>query len=72
MSAGRDRVRLVAGASRGDVDAFGRLVREHSGLVRRIALRTLGPKDAQDASQEVWVRVWRNIGSFRGESPFSI
>ena len=71
MSDGRDRGRLVARASRGDVDAFGRLVREHSGLVQRIALRTLGAKDAQDASQEVWIRAWRNIGSFRGESAFT-
>ena len=31
----------------------------------------LGNDDAQDASQEVWVRVWRNIRNFRGESAFS-
>ncbi len=31
----------------------------------------LGSQDAQDASQEVWIRVWRNIGGFRGESSFS-
>ena len=31
----------------------------------------LGQESAQDASQEVWIRVWRNIGSFRGESAFS-
>jgi RNA polymerase sigma-70 factor (ECF subfamily) len=31
----------------------------------------LGDADAQDASQEVWIRVWRNIQSFRGESAFS-
>ena len=31
----------------------------------------LGEEDAQDASQEVWIRVWRNIRGFRGESAFS-
>ena len=31
----------------------------------------LGSEDAQDASQEVWIRVWRNIRSFRGESAFT-
>jgi RNA polymerase sigma-70 factor, ECF subfamily len=31
----------------------------------------LGSEDAQDASQEVWARVWRNIRGFRGESAFS-
>ena len=62
---------LVARASRGDVHAFSVLVREHSGLVYRVALRVLGAEDAQDASQEVWIRVWANIKNFRGESAFS-
>jgi len=62
---------LVARASRGDVEAFRRLVQEHSGLVHRVAFRVLGVDEAQDASQEVWIRVWRNIKSFRGESAFS-
>jgi len=53
------------------VEAFRQLVQEHSGLVYRVALRILGTDDAQDASQEVWVRVWRNIKNFRGDSTFS-
>src|SRR5687767_13908202 len=60
--------KLAARASQGDVEAFTKLVRAHSSLVYRVALRMLGNEDAQDASQEVWVRVWRNIGSFRAES----
>jgi RNA polymerase sigma-70 factor (ECF subfamily) len=62
---------LVARASQGDVEAFTKLVRAHSSLVYRVALRMLGDEDAEDASQEVWIRVWRNIASFRGESAFS-
>lgn len=62
---------LVIAASRGDVEAFAKLVRDYSSLVYRVALRMLGNDDAQDASQEVWVRVWRNIRGFRGESAFS-
>jgi RNA polymerase sigma-70 factor (ECF subfamily) len=62
---------LAICASRGDVEAFTKLVRAHSSLVYRVALRMLGSEYAQDASQEVWVRVWRNIKSFRGESAFS-
>jgi RNA polymerase sigma-70 factor (ECF subfamily) len=69
VSAG-DR-RLISRSSRGDVEAFGRLVQEHSSLVNRVAFRVLGREHAQDASQEVWVRVWRNIRGFRGESTFS-
>lgn len=67
---GSDR-NLVMRASRGDVDAFTTLVRDHSTLVYRVALRVLGPEAAQDASQEVWIRVWKSIKGFRGESAFS-
>jgi RNA polymerase sigma-70 factor, ECF subfamily len=70
MSAG-DQGLLVPRASRGDVEAFSRLVQEHSALVYRVARRMLGREEAQDASQEVWIRVWRNIRGFRGESAFS-
>ena len=62
---------LVARASLGDVEAFRQLVLEHSGLVYRVAHRMLGREAAQDASQEVWVRVWRYIGNFREDSAFS-
>ena len=62
---------LALAASRGDVGAFAKLVRDHSSLVYRVALRILGADNAQDASQEVWVRVWRNIKNFRGESAFT-
>jgi RNA polymerase sigma-70 factor (ECF subfamily) len=63
--------RLVARASRGDVEAFGHLVHEHSDLVHRLALRMLGEEDARDVGQEVWIRVWQNISGFKGESAFS-
>jgi RNA polymerase sigma-70 factor, ECF subfamily len=39
--------------------------------VRGVTLRMLGGQEAQDASQEVWVRVWANMKSFRGDSAFS-
>lgn len=62
---------LVQKAARGDVEAFAHLVRNYSGLVYRVAMRVLGPQEAQDASQEVWIRVWRNLKRFRGDSAFS-
>jgi len=61
----------VARASRGDVEAFRQLVEEHSSLIYCMARRMLGGEHAQDASQEVWVRVWRYIKTFRGECAFS-
>ena len=62
---------LATRAAGGDVEAFTKLVRAHSSLVYRVALRMLGEEGAQDASQEVWIRVWRNIRGFRAESAFS-
>src|SRR5215210_2342408 len=70
MSSTQDQAFAIR-ASKGDVEAFRLLVQEHSGLVYRVALRILGVEDAQDASQEVWIRVWRNIGGFRGDSAFT-
>jgi len=70
MSSDKDQA-LAVSASKGDAEAFSQLVRGHSRLVYRVAIRILGPQDAPDASQEVWVRVWRNIGNFRGDSAFS-
>lgn len=61
---------LVGRASSGDLEAFTTLVRRHSDLVYRVALRILGTEEAKDASQEVWVRVWQSMESFRAESAF--
>ena len=68
--AGAEERALISRASRGDVAAFSRLVQIHSDLVHQKALRMLGADDAQDASQEVWAKVWANIMGFRGESAF--
>lgn len=62
---------LVRRASQGEVGAFSQLVREHSDLVYRVSLRMLGDGEVQDACQEVWMRVWRSIKEFRGDSAFS-
>lgn len=62
---------LVSRAADGEVGAFAELVRSHSTLVYRVALRMLGGDEAQDACQDVWIKVWRNIKEFRGDSTFS-
>lgn len=70
-SAEEDGRRLAALASRGDVEAFTKLVDEHSGLVHEVAVRILGAGDARDAAQEVWIKVWGSMKSFKGDSAFS-
>lgn len=57
----------------GDQHAFGELVRRHQSSVRGL-LRQLTRTDvalADDLAQEAFVRAYKNIGSFRGESKFS-
>ncbi len=54
------------------MDAFEVLVRRHQGRVYRVALRLLdSDADAQDATQETFVRAWRALVRFRGESAVS-
>jgi RNA polymerase sigma-70 factor, ECF subfamily len=66
-----DRV-LVNAARGGDLDAFEMLVRRHERTVYRVALRMLGnDADAQDATQETFVRAWRALGRFHGRSSVS-
>ncbi|NLD73375.1 MAG: sigma-70 family RNA polymerase sigma factor [Chloroflexi bacterium] len=58
-------------ARQGDVLAFADLVRETEQGVYNIAYGVLGnPQEAQDMAQEVYLRVWRSLSSFRGESAF--
>lgn len=65
-----DRV-LVEAAQAGDPDAFEMLVRRHQASVYRIALRLLGSSaDADDVTQDTFVRAWRSLARFRGESTF--
>lgn len=63
---------LVAAAARGDTEAFERLVREHSGPVYAHALRFFGnPQSAEDAVQEVFIKVYRSLDTFDGTAAFS-
>lgn len=68
--AGVDSVRR---AQAGDVDAFESVYREHSGRTYALCLRLVGgdANDATDLMQDVFVRAWRKLDTFRGESAFS-
>jgi len=63
---------LAAGAAAGDVRAFERLYELHHRRVYSLCLRMLGSAvEAEDLTQEVFLQVYRKIGSFRGESAFT-
>ncbi|MFI5180613.1 MAG: RNA polymerase sigma factor [Thermoanaerobaculia bacterium] len=52
----------------GDVAGFETLVRRYSGMVFTLAARLVGPLDAEDIVQETFLRAWRGLSGFRGES----
>jgi RNA polymerase sigma-70 factor (ECF subfamily) len=55
-----------------DSDEFANIYRNYCGLVQRICLRMLrDPAEAEDAAQDVFVRVLTKLHTFRGESAFS-
>jgi RNA polymerase sigma-70 factor (ECF subfamily) len=64
----RDDVLLAAG---GDHDAFERLYRRHLARVSSLARWLLDPSDADDAVQEVFIRVWQKLHTFAGQAAFS-
>src|ERR1700704_6985479 len=58
-------------ARQGDRDAFGRLVRRHQRRVYAAALHLLGNhSDADDATQEAFVRAYRGLAAFDGRADF--
>jgi RNA polymerase sigma-70 factor (ECF subfamily) len=60
----------VAAAAAGDVRAFERLYRRHVSRIHSTAVRMLGEEEADDATQDVFVRAWQRLGQFRGDSAF--
>ena len=64
---------FVRRAQAGDVAAFETLYREHSGRVFALCLRLRAGdrEDATELMQDVFVRAWRRLETFRGDSAFS-
>ncbi len=63
---------LARRAAEGDAEAFGELVERHQRLVFNLCLRAMRDYDrAAEMAQEVFLRAWRSIGSFRGDSRFT-
>ena len=59
-------------AQKGDAAAFEQLVTAYERKVYALALRSTGSEaDAADLTQEVFLRAWRSLNSFRGDSTVS-
>jgi RNA polymerase sigma-70 factor (ECF subfamily) len=64
--------RLVERAQAGDMAAFEELYRRNVGRVYALCMRLAGDASlAEELAQDVFVRAWERLGTFRGESAFS-
>jgi RNA polymerase sigma-70 factor (ECF subfamily) len=62
---------LIRAAQRGDQDAFEQLVRAYDHSVLRLAMNLLrSPEDARDVYQEAFLRVFKNLDTFRFDCSF--
>jgi len=61
----------VARAAAGDVRAFEELYRTHLPRVHSLVRRMTAGRDADELTQDVFVRVWQKLGTFRGDSSFA-
>jgi RNA polymerase sigma-70 factor (ECF subfamily) len=71
---GRTRTGLetdVARAAAGDGSAFERLYRTHVSKIYSLTRRMLGTDQADEVTQDIFVRTWQKLGTFRGDSAFS-
>lgn len=61
---------LVARAQEGDQVAFGMLVRKYQNKLIQLVSRLVGEGDAPDVAQESFIKAYRALKSFRGQSAF--
>lgn len=63
---------LVRSAAAGDVSAFEELYKSHVGAITALARRMAAdPAEARELVQDIFVRAWEQLGSFKGQSAFS-
>jgi len=63
---------LIVRAKTGDIESFEELIQNHQQKAFNIAYRMLGNlEDANDVTQEAFLRVYRSIDKFKGNSSFS-
>ena len=62
---------LIDAAKNGDHAAFGEIVKLYEKLVYNSVRLKVGDAEAFDVSQEVFIKIWRSIGRYRGDCRFS-
>ena len=63
---------LATAAAQGDMAAFEEVYKRHHRRVYSVCLRMLqNTSEAEDLTQDVFIQLYRKIGSFRGDSAFT-
>ena len=63
-------VELVRRVRRGELDAYGELIERHRDVVHRVVGRIVGAQDADDLTQDAFLRAFHKLAGFRGDAPF--
>ncbi len=67
-----DDIYYVRRVREGDTDAFGHIVRKYQRMVFTTVVRIVDSHhDAEDITQEIFIKVFQSLGRFRGQSEFS-
>lgn len=72
---GRDRAQsdreVVLRVQKGDSDAFATLIERHNERIFNMICRLVGQQDAVDLTQDIFLKAFKSIGSFKNASSFS-
>ncbi len=67
----QNEAEILGQCANGDADAFGQLVNHYQELIYNVVVRMLGKReDAQDVAQKVFLKAYRRLDTFQGESRF--
>jgi RNA polymerase sigma factor (sigma-70 family) len=72
MSTGHNDNEIISQVLKGDQQAYAMLVNRYQAFVFTLALRmTKSREDAEEVSQDIFIKAYRSLADFRGESKFS-
>lgn len=67
-----DELACIQNSLADNTEAFATLVKQYQQMVHALAFRMTGSlEDAEDLAQETFIRAYRQLASFRGDSKFS-
>ena len=61
---------LIERTRQGELAAFEQLVERHRAIVFRVAARIVGPDDAEDVTQDAFLRAFHRLDQYRGTATF--